>query len=426
MVMTSRERVRRAINHQVSDRVPIDLGTTPVTTIHVLELLKIRKALGLGDRIVKINDPLLQTGEFEEDIRAALQVDTVGVWGIRNTIGVKNKNYKKWTLPEGTDVLVAGDFAYTVGEDGALYAYAEGDTSFPPSAKMPAGGFYFDPVIRQEDMDEKEVWDAKKDYAGLYRVWDDEEFRACEEQSIDLYNNTQCSLIGQYDWGGLGDAFHVPGPWQKNPGGGIRNMPDWMMTLYEEPEYIKELFDMQSDIAIENLKKYKQAVGDRIDVIELSATDFAHQNGLLLSRDIFTDVFKPYYKKMNDWVHANTNWKIFVHSCGAVSSIIPDFIEAGFDILNPIQVSAKGMDAETLKDKFGKDIVFWGGGCNPQQTMPSATPEEVYAETRAAAAILSRGGGYVGGNVHNVQPDVPAENLLAELRALRDTVPQEI
>ncbi len=424
--MTSRERVRKAIDHQPTDRVPIDLGSTPVTTIHALALKKLRERLGLEEKMITLTDPLLQCGAVEQDVIDALQIDCVGVWGITNTVGIHNKDFKKWTLPDGTDVLVGGDFTYTVGERGELYAYAGGDMSYPPSAKMPAGGYYFDPIVRQEDLDAKEEWDGKKDYAGMYRLMTDEELRACEEQSKDLYNNTQCSLVGRYDQGGLGDAFHVPGPWMKETPFGVRNMPDWLMTLCEEPEYIQEFFDMQSEVAVENLKLYKEAVGDRIDVIELSATDFGHQNGLLLSRDIFCEVFKPYYKRMNDWIHANTDWKVFIHSCGAVSSIIPDFIEAGFDILNPIQVSAKGMDAESIKKAFGKEIVFWGGGCNPQETMPSATPEEVYAETKQTAEVLSRGGGFVGGNIHNVQPDVPVENLLAELKALKDTVPQAI
>lgn len=424
--MTSRERVRKAIDHQPTDRVPIDLGSTPVTTIHALALKKLRERLGLADKLITLTDPLLQCGAVEQDVVDALQIDCVGVWGITTTVGIHNKNFKKWTLPDGTDVLVGGDFVYTVGERGELYAYAGGDTSYPPSAKMPAGGYYFDPIVRQEDLDAKEEWNGKKDYDGMYRLLTDEELRACEEQSKDLYDNTQCSLVGRYDWGGLGDAFHVPGPWMKETPFGVRNMPDWLITLCEEPEYIQEFFDMQSEIAVENLKLYKEAVGDRIDVIELSATDFGHQNGLLLSRDIFREVFKPYYKRMNDWIHAHTDWKVFIHSCGAVSSIISDFIEAGFDILNPIQVSAKGMDAESIKAAFGKDIVFWGGGCNPQETMPSATPEQVYEETRRTAEILSRGGGFVGGNIHNVQPDVPVENLLAELAALKDTVPQAV
>lgn len=424
MTMTSRERVRKAINHQVTDRVPIDMGSTPVTTIHVSALKQLREKLGLEEKTLTLTDPLLQCAAVEQDVIDALQIDCVGVWGITNTIGIHNKDFKRWKLPNGTEVLVGGGFAYTVGDDGALFAYAHGDMSYPPSAKMPVGGFYFDPIVRQEDLDEKTEWDARKDYAGLYTLMTDEELRACEEQSIDLYNNTQCSLVGRYDWGGLGDAFHVPGPWQEETKG-VRNMPDWLMTMCEEPEYVKELFDMQSEVAVENLKRYKEAVGDRIDVIELSATDFAHQNGLMVSKDMFQELYKPYYKRMNDWIHANTGWKVFIHSCGAVTQIIPDFIEAGFDILNPIQVSAKGMDAATIKEKFGKDLVFWGGGCNPQKTMPTAKPEEVYEETQRTAAILSRGGGFVGGNIHNVQPDVPAENLLAELKALRDTVPQE-
>lgn len=425
MTMTSRERVRKAINHQVTDRVPIDLGSTPVTTIHALALKKLRKKLGLEEKIMTLTDPLLQCAAVEQDVIDALQIDCVGVWGLGNTIGIPNKDFKRWVLPDGTEVLVCGGFTYTVGEDGSLYAYAEGDTSFPPSARMPVGGIYFDPIVRQEDLDAKTEWDARKDYEGLYTVFTEEQLKACEEESVDLYHNTQCALIGRYDWGGLGDAFHVPGPWQKETKG-IRNMPDWLVALYEEPQYMHDLFNMQTEIAIENLKLYKEAVGDRIDVIELSATDFAHQTSLMISQGIFTELFKPYYQRMNDWIHANTNWKIFIHSCGAVSQIIPDFIDAGFDILNPIQVSAKGMDAETIKTTFGKDLVFWGGGCNPQQTMPTATPEQVYEETRRTAAVLSRGGGFVGGNIHNVQPDVPPENLLAELQAIKDTVPEEI
>lgn len=425
-MMTSRERVRKAISHQITDRVPIDLGTTPVTTMHVLALKKLRDALGLKKEVLRLNDPLLQTGEVGLDVVEKLQVDTVGVWGIGNTLGIKNRNYKRWTLPDNTEVLVGGDFQYTVGEDGSLYAYAGGDTSYPPSARMPKGGYYFDPIVRQEDLNTKEEWDARKDYVGQYPLLSEEDLAACEKQAEDLYQNTSCSLVGHYDWGGLGDAFHIPGPWVKETPHGVRNMPDWLMMMYEEPEYIQELFDMQSDRAIENLKLYKQAVGDKIDVIELSATDFAHQNGLMLSRDIFRDIFMPYYKKMTTWIHENTGWKIFVHSCGAVLQILPDFIEAGFDILNPIQVSAKGMEPKILKEKYGKEIVFWGGGCNPQETMPHATPEQVYAETKATAEVLSCGGGFVGGHIHNVQPDVPPENLIAELQALKDTAPKTL
>ncbi len=424
MTMTSRERVRKALNHEVTDRIPIDLGSTPVTSIHAIALKKLREKLALEEKPITLTDPLLLCGEVEKDVIDALQIDTVGVWGITNTVGIHNTNFKPWTLPDGTKTMVGGDFQYTVDEDGALYAYAGGDMSYPPSAKMPAGGYYFDPIVRQEDLDAKTDWDAKKDYEGMYRLLTDEELKACEDQAVDYFNNTQCSLVGRYDWGGLGDAFHVPGPWMKETPHGVRNMPDWLMTMCEDPDYISDFFAMQAEVAIDNLKLYKEAVGNKIDVIELSATDFAHQNGLMLSSNIFREVFKPHYKKMCSWIHENTDWKIFIHSCGAVTDILPDFIEAGFDILNPIQVSAKDMDASNLKEKFGKDITFWGGGCDPQKIMPYATAEEVYEETKKAAKILSKGGGFIGGNIHNVQPDVPVENLLAELQALKDTVPE--
>lgn len=422
--MTSRERVRKAINHQVTDRVPIDLGGTTVSTIHILAMKKLREHLGLKSNALKAADPLLLVGEVDEELREALQVDCVDVGGVKNSLGLLNTDHKQWKLTEETEIMVCGGFAYKRNDDGSVFAYAEGNLGYPPSAKLSAGSYYFDPIVRQEENAfEKEVWNARKDYAGLYPKISEEELRLLEKRSKDLFENTQCSLVGSYTKAGFGDAFHIPGPWQKETKG-IRNFEDWLVTLFDRPEYICELFEMQAEVGIESLKLYHEAVGDKVDVLRVSSTDFAHQNGLMISRDLYREIFMPYCKRVNDWIHNNTNWKTMMHSCGAVKEMIPDFIEAGFDILNPVQVSAKGMDAEELKTRFGKDIVFWGGGCDPQKTMSNATPEEVYAETKKNAEILSRGGGFVGGNVHNIQYDVSPENIVAELQALKDTVPQ--
>jgi len=418
--MNSRERVYRALNHQITDRVPIDLGATPISGIHAVELVKLREELGLPYKMPVLIDPMTMIAQVDEDVRQALGVDCVGVWSGSNNLGIKNRNYKKWTLPDGTDVMVAGDFAIRE-ENGKTYAYPQGDTSVPPSACMTTA-LYFDNIPRQEDLDEKVDWNAREDYKDQYSILDDETLRTIEEQANDLYHNTEYALVGSCDSSGLGDIFHVPGPWLKETKG-IREAVDWYAGFYLYPEYIKELFAMQTEITLKNLKLYYEAVGNKILVLVLSGTDFGHQDGLFISKEQYRELFMPFYKQMTEWIRKNTQWKVFMHSCGSIYDLIPEFIESGFDIINPVQVSAKKMEAAKLKEAFGKDIVFWGGGCDPQGVLVKGTPEEVYQQTKRNAQILSMGGGLIGGNVHNVQYDVPAANLVAELAALRDVSP---
>jgi uroporphyrinogen-III decarboxylase len=422
--MTSRERVRHAINHETSDRVPIDLGSTAISGLHVVELNDLRHKLNLPQKTPKALDPMIMTAEVDDDLMKTLKVDCVGIYSKFNNLGIKNENFKKWRLPNGLEILVPGDFTTTTDDStGKIFAYPKGDTSVLPSAFMSPGGLYFDNLVRQEDLDEKTDWNARADYDNMYTLLSDEELSDIQHQADDFYQNTEYALIGGYGGGGLGDIFHVPGPWMKDPKG-VRDPADWYMSMSLRPDYLKDLFEMQTEIALENLKLYYEAVGNKIEVMVLSGTDFAHQQGLFISPDMYRELFMPYYKKMTSWIHDNTTWKIFMHSCGSVTDLIPEFIEAGFDILNPVQVSAKNMDAVTLKEKFGKSIVFWGGACDPQNTLPYGTPEQVYEETKRNVEILSRGGGLVGANVHNIQYGVPVENVLAEFQAIRDCVPQ--
>jgi len=164
---------------------------------------------------------------------------------------------------------------------------------------------------------------------------------------------------------------------------------------------------------LRNLELIRQAVGDRVDVIFVTGTDFGTQNGPFLSPELYRELFKPFHKRVNDWVHTHTRWKTFIHSCGGVEPLIEDFIEAGFDILNPVQCSAAGMDPELLKQKYGDRLVFWGGGVDTQRTLPFGTPDEVRREVRERLEIFGRGGGYVFNPIHNVQANTPIENLLA-------------
>ena len=185
-------------------------------------------------------------------------------------------------------------------------------------------------------------------------------------------------------------------------------------------EYIKKVFSGQIEIAIENYKKVNDAIGEKIDMVQTSGNDFGMQQGLFVSKELYRDLFKPFNKEVNNWIHENTNWKSFMHTCGAVYDLIPDFVDAGFDILNPVQISAVGMDPIKLKKEFGNDIVFWGGGVDTQKTLPFGTPSQVKEEVKRLIDIFSPNGGYVFNTVHNIQANVPIENVTAMIEVIQE------
>jgi uroporphyrinogen-III decarboxylase len=216
----------------------------------------------------------------------------------------------------------------------------------------------------------------------------------------------------------LGDIALVPGTFLKHPKG-IRDVEEWYVSMAIRQDFLKELYDRQTRQAIENFKLYKEAVGDNIDVIYLCGTDFGSQNGPMCSVEMFDEIYLPYYRRMTDWIHQNTGWKIFKHCCGSIKPLIPSFIEAGIDILNPVQNSAVDMDALELKKEFGGKLTFWGGGVDTQKTLPFGTPDEVYRQVSERIGIYNRNGGFVFSTIHNTQAGVPVENFLAMMDALK-------
>jgi len=186
------------------------------------------------------------------------------------------------------------------------------------------------------------------------------------------------------------------------------------------PDYIHAIFEKQTDIAIENLKKIYQRIGNKIDAAFICGTDFGTQDSTFCSPDQFRELYLPYYRRVNDWIHQNTEWKSFKHSCGAVESFMPLFIEAGIDIINPVQINAKGMDPRHLKNTYGKDLVFWGGGVDTQKMLSFGTPAEVKKQVLENCEIFSKDGGFVFTTVHNIQANVPIENLAAMMKAVKE------
>ena len=418
--MTHRERIKAALNHTQPDRVPVDFGATMVAGISVSVVSGVRRALGLdgpNDR-VKVTEPYQMLGEVENDLLEKLFIDTVGLFGTKNMFGFENRDWKEWTTFDGTDVLVPGLFNIEPDESGDIPMYAGGDRNFPPAARMPKGGFYFDSLDRQKPVDDDNL--SVEDNLEEFGVVADEELDHLAAESKRLYENTDRALVFSAPGTAFGDIAFVPGPGLKDPKG-IRGVEEWYVSTVIRKEYVREVFDRQCEIGLENLKLIYEAVGDRIEAVFTTGTDFGTQRGPFIAPEAYRDLYMPFHKRINDWIHANTPWKVFIHSCGGIRPLIPDIIDAGFDILNPVQCSAEGMEPEQLKADFGDRITFWGGGIDTQQTLPFGTAEEVYNEVSNRIRIFNEGGGFVFNSIHNVQAGTPVENFLAMINAIRDS-----
>lgn len=415
--MTPRKRVLATLNYEQVDRVPVDLGGTLGTGAHVSVIANLRRALGLdgpGARI-KVIEPYQMLGEVAADLREVLCIDTVNLPGPRNHFGFADTDWKPWRTFDGTDVLVAGKFNTDPEPDGDILQYPQGDRSAPPSGRMPKGGFYFDDIIRQEPIDEARL--NPKDNLEDFSLLREEDLKLLEQRARDLYENTNLAITTGLPGTAFGDIALVPAAFLKHPKG-IRDIEEWYISTVSRKEYIKEVFAGQAEIAVENLKMIHQAVGDRLCAVWLDGTDLAAQNTLFCGLDTYRELYMPYSKKLNDWIHENTKWKTMKHCCGGCEPLIEGFIEAGFDILNPIQTSAKGMDPELLVDKYGSRIVFWGGGADTQKTLPFGEPDQVREQVAERVRIFNSKNGFVFSTIHNIQCNTPTENVLAMFEAL--------
>ncbi len=416
--MTSRERLAATLNHQEPDRLCVDLGAGFQTGMGVGVVHRLRAAvLGASGRPVKVIEPYQMLGAVDEELRAALGLDVVGVHGLSTMFGFKADAWKPFTLFDGTPVLVPGGFNVTPAQDGGWLIYPEGDTSVPPSGWMPKDTCFFDSLDRQEPIDEDRLDPA--DNCEEMEVISDEDARHFAARARHACESTTAGLYLTLPGTAFGDIALVPAPWMKHPKG-IRGVQEWYMATATHRDYVRQVFDRQCECALASIDKLAAAIGDRVQVAFVSGTDFGTQTGQFCSVQTYRELYKPYHQAVNNRIHQLTRWKTFIHSCGAVAPFIPEFIDAGFDVLNPVQCSAKGMDARWLKKEFGKQLVFWGGGIDTQMTLPFGTPEDVYREARERIDIFAPGGGFVFNGIHNVQGNVPTENLLALFRALHD------
>jgi hypothetical protein len=410
--MNSRERISIALRHQEADRIPLDLGGCGQTGMQVSTVYALRQALKLDPpgTPVKVIEPFQMLGEIKPDLQELLGVDCISVGGSTNFFGFRNEGWKPWTTFDGTPVLVPELFNTEPDQTGKIYQYPQGDRSAPPCAVMPKGGYYFDSVVRQNPLVEEQLDPA--DNTEEFQLIPEDELAYLKKAAEDAYKNTDKALVLGLGGMAFGDIALVPGPTLKHPKG-IRDMEEWYISTVTRKEYVYAVFERQCEIALQNLPKIFAAVGNLPSVAWVSGTDFGAQNNCFISPKAFRSMYKPFMTEINNWIHAHTTWKTFIHTCGSIMPLIPDIIEAGFDILNPVQISADNMDPQELKNRFGDQITFWGGGIDTQRVLPFGTPDEVRRQVQRNIEIFGKGGGYVFNPIHNVQSKVPVENLLA-------------
>ena len=416
-MMTSKERFQTVLNHRSADRICVDFGATAVTGMHIRLIEALRRHYGLDDHPIKIADVFQMIGEIEPDLQEVIGVDIVGIKDRNTMFGFPLEDWKEFKTPWGQVCLVPGKFTTDVRDaNGDYLMFPEGDTSLPPSGRMPQDNFFYDAIIRQDPIDDSKlnVEDNLEEFGPI-----PEESKAWIKRHLEAYKKTDKGIIMSIGGMQLGDVAAVPGVHMRHPKG-IRDIAEWYMSTVMRPDYVKAIFERQTDIAVENLKTIYDIVGNDIDVMFICGTDLGTQDSQFCSDATFRDLYLPYYKKMNDWIHQNTTWKTFKHSCGAMVPLLPGLIDAGFDIINPVQINAKGMDSKFLKREFGDKLVFWGGGVDTQITMMHGTPAQVRDEVKRQCDIFGQDGGFVFNAVHNLQANMPVENAIAMIDTLRE------
>jgi len=388
--VNSRERVLCAINHQQPDRVPIDVGGTRQSGIAASTYHQLKESLGISST-TRVCDLYQMLADVERPVMERFGADVVGLNRPAIAFNIRNENWKPWQMFDGTPVEVPGGFEPAVEDNGDLLLVDDGE----PVARMPKDGFYFDRV-------DKYPGAAHVDLDGYEPPrLTDQEVEHYRAQSEALYQNTDFAIVAP-----------MGPPYELFYGLGTGDFENWMITLASEPDYVSALYEKLVDAWLDNLRRFVDAVGDRVHILQVN-DDFGTQHSLFLSVEMYRNQIMPYYKRGLDWVHENTDMKVLLHSDGAIFPLIPSLIETGFDILNPVQTSANGMDAQRLKDEFGGQLSFWGGSLDCQKTLPYGTTEEVVREVQEHLRVFAPGGGYVFTSVHNIQANVPPENVIA-------------
>jgi uroporphyrinogen decarboxylase len=404
--MTSRERVLTALDHRQPDRVPVDLSAHRSSGISAVAYPKLRAALGLEPRPIYVYDPVQQLAIVDEDILGWAGADAIE---LGRGFCLEEQWWADWTLPDGTPCKMP---VWAVPERrGAEWIYrSPGGRTI---ARMPEGSVHFDqtwwPFLDdEEDLRRIEELYPEHMWTGIASPPGPSVAGSLEltEGASRLRGQTDRAIVGLF--GGnlleMGQFYY--------------RMDNFLMMLAGEPQRAHRFLDALVEIHLKNLEKYLGAVGPYIDVIGFG-DDLGAQNCPQISPQMYREFFKPRHAIMWGRAKQLAPVKVMLHCCGAVRPLLPDLIDAGLDAINPVQISCRGMEAEGLKRDFGKDLAFWGGGCDTQRILPCGTPEEVRVHVKENVKVMEPGGGFVFQQVHNMMANVPPENIIAMYEAVR-------
>ena len=408
--MNSRERILATINHREPDRVAIDLGSTPSSGISAIAYGNLKRYLGITSGQNRVYDIVQQVSQPEEVILDRFGIDVIDIGRAFNE---HDSDWRDVVLQDGSSAQYPAWFEPQRQSDGSYNAYHKDGTLI---AKMPVGATFFDqtifPYLDAYPSDYKNLPDAMGKVlwqALVHSPWDHaaepDFWEKLREKAIFLKNNSDRALMivcgcNLFEWGTF-----------------LRRMDNFLMDIYSEPEEVEGLLDALMEIHLSNLSKVCAAVGDVVDILRFG-DDLGMDTGPFMSPEKYRDIFKPRHKLLCDFVHKNSSMKTFLHSCGSIYHFIPDLIDAGYDILNPVQTNSAGMDPVRLKKEFGADITFWGGGADTRSVINRGTVAEVKDDVKRRLEIFAPGGGYVFNPIHNIMPDVPPQNIVAMFEAV--------
>lgn len=409
--MTARERVLAAINHQQTAQVPIDLGSNPSSGISGMAYTKLKKALGIEGGQTRIFDVVQQLAIVEDEVIDALGIDIIDIGRAFNT---SDADWYDITMLDGSRAQYPSWFRPLTREDGSNEVEVDGIVI----ARRPADGAFFDqtyfPYENDYPSDYSELPKAMDKVLWQHLVhspWDhaadDNFWTELRERTLRLREQTDKALMitcgcNLFEWGTF-----------------LRKLDNFLMDLLAEPEEVEGLLDALMELHLRGLEKVCAAVGDTVDILRFG-DDLGTTGGLFMPPDTYRSLFKQRHTQLNEFVHKNSQMKTFLHSCGSIYRIMPDLIEAGYDIINPVQTNCFEMDPQKLKEEFGSEITFWGGGCDTAAILNKATPEEVRRHVLERCELFSKNGGFIFNTIHNILPEVPAENMLACFGAVKE------
>lgn len=410
--MTSRERVLASIRHQEPDRVPVDLGATPSSGISAIAYHNLKQYLGITEGHTRIYDVVQELAQPEEQILERFGVDVLDIGRMFNT---RDEDWYDITLPNGTPAQYPAWFRPVQQPDGSLDAFAPDGTRI---ATKPSHATFFDqtcfPYLDGYPDDYRDLPKVMGlvHWAGLvHSPWDHagepDFWQQLREKAIALRQSSDKALVivagcNLFEWGTF-----------------LRRIDNFLMDLVLQPDEVERLLDALMEQHLATLEKVCEAVGDVADIIRFG-DDLGTNQGPFMAPETYRKLFKPRHTILCNYVKKHSQMHTFLHSCGSIYKLLPDLIEAGFEIINPVQINARDMEPERLKREFGQAITFWGGGADTRHVLNHATPAEVKEHVRRLLEIFAPGGGFVFNTVHNILPDVPPENIVAMFEAVAE------